>query len=99
MTAAAERQGYLLSSEKRRSVSRWEGEVRRKVALYLEDVQFHSRSQASSQSVEVMSLFPVRKLPEDSVKPVSQGQRNVPRQHNLCFLSPADVCQEKKVGR
>lgn len=73
--------------------------MRRKVALYLEDVQFHSRSQASSQSVEVMSLFPVRKLPEDSVKPVSQGQQNLPRQHNLCFLSPADVCQEKKVGR
>lgn len=43
MTAEAERQGYLLSSENRRSMSRWEGEVRRKVALYLDDVQFHGR--------------------------------------------------------
>lgn len=40
-TAEAEGQGYLLSSEKRRSMSRWEGEVRRKVALYLEDVPVH----------------------------------------------------------
>lgn len=41
MTSEAERQGYLLSSENRRSMSRWEGEVRRKIALYLDDVQFH----------------------------------------------------------
>lgn len=38
MTAEAERQGYLLSIE---NMSRWEGEVRRKVALYLDDIQFH----------------------------------------------------------
>lgn len=72
--------------------------MRRKVALYLEDVQFHSRSQASSQSVEVMSLFPVRKLPEDSVKPVSQGQRNVPRQHNLCFPESCRCLSGKEGG-
>lgn len=42
MTAEAERQGYLLSSEEKQSMSRWEGEVRRrKVALYLDDIQFH----------------------------------------------------------
>lgn len=35
MTAEAERQDCLLSSEKRRSMSRWEGESRRKVARYL----------------------------------------------------------------
>lgn len=41
MTAEAERQGYLFSSENRQSMSRWEGEVKRKVALYLDDIQFH----------------------------------------------------------
>lgn len=35
MTAEAERQGCLLSSEKRRSMSWWEGEARRKVTRYL----------------------------------------------------------------
>ena len=78
MTAKAKRQGCLLRGHEKGLCPKWENWRGGRLAIYLDDVQFHLKrlwpGLPNTVWVEVKELIhSVRKLLKDHLKPVSQS--------------------------